>query len=267
MTEWNSISFKWRFGPPVLIECPPQMVDPVREVLSGEYESGYSGENLTILDIGANVGAFSIRAHRRWPRSRIIAYEPEPRTFSALQRNVRALKGIECINAAVFPGEGKSIELFSRYPGDGEAGVMVCTQATFEPSQQGDVLDVPLVHPSDLPCADVVKIDVEGAEAEVVRHMDLSSLSLLLLEYQNLANRRAIRQMLDRSFEIVGEDEFSWDALLPGGRYRSSLKGDKYGHMFFVRRGASKVAFKPLRAPFGRALASTIRRKLKSFTG
>jgi hypothetical protein len=32
----------------------------IEEVLKGEYECGYFGENLNILDIGANVGSFSV---------------------------------------------------------------------------------------------------------------------------------------------------------------------------------------------------------------
>ena len=43
----------------------------------------------TILDCGANVGIFSIWAARRHPHARIVALEPFPATFAALEANIR----------------------------------------------------------------------------------------------------------------------------------------------------------------------------------
>ena len=62
----------------------------VEEVLRGEYESGYTGERLTVLDIGANIGAFSLWAAHRWPGCTINAYEPNPATFALLERSTRS---------------------------------------------------------------------------------------------------------------------------------------------------------------------------------
>lgn len=249
---------------PVLLDAPKQMKEAVSAVLAGEYECGFYGEDLTVLDIGANVGAFSVWAHHRWPRSRIVAYEPQPGTFEMLKKNVRLLPDIQCINAAVFPTERGAIEFFSRYPSDGEAGVRECTIATFDPAQAGEVIRVPALHPKDLPPADIVKLDIEGAEADVLRHMDVSKATLILLEYQNQANRREIKCMLKDDFELVSEDEFSWDGLLPRSGYRSDLKGDKYGHLFFVRRGGEMLKFVPPSPSPAPGFGGRIRRRLRA---
>lgn len=45
----------------------------------------------TVLDVGANIGLFSIYVRDRCPQARIIAFEPMPAVFSALERNVAAL--------------------------------------------------------------------------------------------------------------------------------------------------------------------------------
>jgi len=37
----------------------------------------------TVVDIGAHIGAFSVRAHRAWPNARIIACEPDSDNFSS----------------------------------------------------------------------------------------------------------------------------------------------------------------------------------------
>ena len=42
----------------------------------------------SILDIGANIGAFSQRAHQQWPAAQIYCYEPMPFNLIQLRRNV-----------------------------------------------------------------------------------------------------------------------------------------------------------------------------------
>jgi tRNA1(Val) A37 N6-methylase TrmN6 len=74
---------------PIRLEVPAEMTDAIAHVLAGEYDYGFSGRGLTVLDIGANVGAFSIWADMRWPGSTIYAYEPHPGTFAMLERNLR----------------------------------------------------------------------------------------------------------------------------------------------------------------------------------
>lgn len=230
---------------PVLIEVPDQMRNAVRDVLAGEYECGFYGEDLTILDLGANVGSFSLWAHHRWPRSRIIAYEPHPQTFEMLKKNVAGLPNVECVNSAAYPTNRKTIDFFSRYPGDGESGIAESMRETFTPATTGEVFKVAVTHPKKLPAADIVKLDVEGAEAEILQHMELSGVSLILLEYQNDRNRAAIKARLAGAFELVSEDEAAWDLLIPGSTYRPDLAGEKWGHMFFVSRTNEKLTYVP----------------------
>ncbi|HEX9988535.1 MAG TPA: FkbM family methyltransferase [Chloroflexia bacterium] len=48
-------------------------------------------EGDVVLDIGANIGYYTILAARRvGPRGRVFAFEPDPRNFALLQKNLRA---------------------------------------------------------------------------------------------------------------------------------------------------------------------------------
>jgi FkbM family methyltransferase len=172
------------------------MAADIDGVLAGEYEAGFDGEDLTIVDIGANVGAFTIWAHLRWPNSRIHAYEPNPATFALLTENVAHLGNVSCHQQAVFPGEPGERLLFSRYPGDGEAGLVDYIGNTFDEFRDDRLIAVPTIDPATLPRCDVLKIDVEGGEAAILQAMDISDVSLILVEYQNLRNRRAIEDRL-----------------------------------------------------------------------
>jgi FkbM family methyltransferase len=215
----------------------------VREVLAGEYESGYVGEQLRVLDIGANVGAFSIWAAHRWPGSTIQAYEPNPSTFALLQTNTRRYPMIRCHNAAVYPSPGPEEEFFFRGVADGQAGLVgeLCDTFASEALRQGERIKVPVTHPRDLPPADVVKIDVEGAEATIVTHGEFSGTSLLLLEFQHRRNLDAIKAYLAPAFDVIFEKAEPWSDILTTDAYRPSLAGDHYGLVYFLRRGQTRL--------------------------
>jgi FkbM family methyltransferase len=216
----------------------------VYEVFGGEYESGFFGSSLKILDLGANVGAFSVWATKRWPHSHVEAYEPHPETFAYLTANAAAFGAIACHHAAVAAGAGDRATLWGRCAGDGEAGLVQHARSTFHDLSVGTCYEVPLVHPADLPAGDIVKIDVEGAEADILEHMDVSGASLILLEYQTRENRDRIKALLRDSFTVVFEDEVLWDELLrwPACGYRRELAGNSYGRLFLARRRAANAS-------------------------
>jgi FkbM family methyltransferase len=222
---------------PVDFRFPEASRQLVLEVFGGEYESGFSGSRLSVLDIGANVGAFSVWATRRWPESRVEAYEPHPGTFEFLAANAAAFGRIACHRAAVVPGSRTSGAFWGRCAGDGEAGLLEHARATFGDLSTGSCLEVPFVHPADLPPSDVVKIDVEGAEADILEHMELGGVSLILLEYQTAENRDRIKTLLEGTFSVVFEDSGSWDDLLkhPEWGYHRDLAGNSYGRLFLAR--------------------------------
>src|SRR5260370_8588205 len=58
--------------------------------------TGY--EPKVIVDVGGNVGGTCLYFHNRFPGAKIFAFEPDPDTFSLLQRNVAAYPAIN-----VFP--------------------------------------------------------------------------------------------------------------------------------------------------------------------
>jgi FkbM family methyltransferase len=225
----------------VTLTLPDEMTHAIVGVLQGEYEPGYDGRGLTILDIGANVGSFAIWASLRWPQSRIYAYEPQPATFEMLVRNVRHLPEISCEHAAVLPSERKLERLRSRYPGDGESGLVAYMSDTFANLPEDQILSVPVLHPRRLPTADLIKLDVEGAEAKILENMNLDQVSLILLEYQNRQNRDRIVYSLNDYFRVEREHSFPWDPLLPKSSYRKDLKGNAYGTLILVNTRQNRL--------------------------
>ena len=227
---------------PVLIEVPDDMDASIDEVFKGEYESWYFGNNLTILDIGANVGSFSLWANLRWPNSQIHAYEPHPATFKMLQMNVLGLTNIQCHNVAVYPSDRDQILFWSQYDGDGESRLIQYAEDVFEDLEQGQTFEVPIISPQSLPPCDVLKIDTEGSEFEILSSITLKDVSLILLEYESDAIKSSIKQLLEQDFVVEYEKALAWDELIiAGANYRTALKGDHYGTLFFSNKHHNRL--------------------------
>jgi len=125
----------------------------------------------TVVDVGANIGYNTVHAARlTGPRGRVVAIEPTPDNLEVLRRNVGAsgLTNIVVEPVAVGRATGTR-DLFVR-------GERSAVNSLFPASCYAHVTDVipvtvvpldELVHGS----VDVVKIDVEGAELDVLEGM------------------------------------------------------------------------------------------------
>ena len=136
---------------------------PVTRVFQGRLRRG-----ATVVDAGANWGYFSlIAAALVGPSGRVIALEPDPRHFSQLTRN-RDLNGfvhMEPINAAASLRSGRATLIGY---GDGVRNRGVSRLAS---DDAAGGIAVPCVSVDALTGSrdvDLIKIDVEGAEADVL---------------------------------------------------------------------------------------------------
>jgi FkbM family methyltransferase len=119
-----------------------------------------------IIDAGANIGVASIYFANRYPEAKIIAIEPEPANYALLEKNVRAYPSIVPVHAALWNRDG-NISFSLPEPATGAIG----NWAFF--THEGEGIKVralrmeSLLKELDLDTADLVKIDIEGAEVEL----------------------------------------------------------------------------------------------------
>jgi FkbM family methyltransferase len=125
------------------------------------------GERGVFYDVGANSGYVALEVAARVPGARVVAFEPQP----GLARNVAvsaALNGLDDVSvyAAMLGSSDGSGTIFlapnsihasavARHPG---SRAIACPSASIDA----------LVGSGDLPPPDVMKIDVEGAEMDVL---------------------------------------------------------------------------------------------------
>lgn len=153
---------------------------------------------MTVIDAGANIGQYAMLASTRvGPRGRVHCFEPHPGVYRVLARN---LKRAGCANVvarpvalAVTPGARElflqpigNVGASSFKPRDaGPAGPRIRVKAT--------TLDA-YVKARRLRKVDLIKIDVEGAELEVLdgaaRTLDANPDVVLVVEFLRENTRR-----------------------------------------------------------------------------
>jgi FkbM family methyltransferase len=126
----------------------------------------------TFFDIGANAGLYSITFAKRYPKSRVYAFEPIPVTIAELESNLE-LNGVENVTICPYGLSDKSDHATFYYAAsDSGATSMAPIGERFGPT----VTTVASVSDLDSVCGneggfhpDIIKCDVEGAELLVFK--------------------------------------------------------------------------------------------------
>lgn len=181
---------------PVPFRCPANLAPHLEKVFSGEYEIPLYGPQI-ILDIGANVGAFSVWAAHRFPGSEIHAYEPNPDCFEFFERNVEHVPGVTLYKHGI--GTPGWRVLMNGEHNLGEASL-------FAGGSRGTTgKHVEIRSPQELPEATILKMDVEGAELEILSVIAGRKFAAVLLEYHCEELRRECDALLG-DYILIGSD-------------------------------------------------------------
>ena len=155
------------YGNPVDKRIPPFEIMNFNNVEHPDYEMvmNLTEDGMTIFDIGANVGWYSLNLAKKYPWSHIYAFEPVPKTFKDLQKHI-ALNGLTNITSFNFgfSDEEGTVD-FYYYPEDsGNASMTNVSGYTNVEKISGQVWKMDrFVHENNTH-PDFIKCDVEGAE-------------------------------------------------------------------------------------------------------
>nr|WP_255536862.1 FkbM family methyltransferase [Polynucleobacter sp. 86C-FISCH] len=151
----------------------------------------------TILDIGANIGAFALRAHQEWPEAKVICYEPMPFNIEALKANV---------DSAWCQVEPYAVRA-SAGSGDIYIGDMFVTGGFQKKDRQTDSkISVQCLAASSLPSAELIKIDTEGCELEILERLDLRQTQVIMLEHHSLDDAKKIKSLLAKNYVAIQDE-------------------------------------------------------------
>ncbi len=166
-----------------------------------------------IVDCGTNIGISIMYFKTLFPAARIIGFEPDKKIFDACQFNINAFgfKNVELHNSAVWKFDGT----LNFLPDNSLGGMVVEDADKNNKVYQVEAADVKKYLDQEI---DFLKIDIEGAELEVLEYCkdNLSLVKNLFVEYHSYQNKP---QQLQRLLEILSNAGFryyikhAWDYL------------------------------------------------------
>ncbi len=139
-----------------------------------EFILGVLEPGMTFVDVGANVGLFSIPAAKKLQHGPVYAFEPTARTFDLLLKNSRLnnVANLHAVQSAVGDYVGEAVLQINIQEKDGLNTIGKPTHEYSEvvgtESVQITTLDN-FIRQHDISGVDVMKVDVEGAELLVFR--------------------------------------------------------------------------------------------------
>jgi FkbM family methyltransferase len=182
------------FKSTVSMTSPPDapLLDLIEEIW---VRDSYTRNNLklcpgaVVIDIGANIGAFTVWIARANPKARIIAVEPDPRNLTFLSRNLfrNAVTNVSVVPAACGGEKGEGV-IYAR--GSGALHSLFSNDmqgSTFYPLYKAAIVTLEEIFDQySVERCDLLKIDCEGSEYDILFSSSvktLSRISKISLEY------------------------------------------------------------------------------------
>jgi len=174
--------------------------DIINVILDDEYRvASLPHPPRTIIDIGANIGLFSLWAASNYPDARIHSYEPNERLWLHAQKN------LDQVGATLYR-EGVGFESgFGRMDSAAESRLGKCELAESD--------GVPIIAFSDALAriggeVDLLKMDCEGAEWDILQDTaSMRSVKRVVMEYHLTATNNSLDTLVQQfgrmGFELL----------------------------------------------------------------
>lgn len=173
------------------------------------------------VDIGGNIGAFSLAFLEQYPNAKGISVEPGKLAYSFLEENLRengADSSIQTINAAVVGEEGReTLRFFEKAVATGgSTTVEACTHEDSEPGVWVTVATVSiekLLYSAGRKIS-LVKMDIEGGEYEIILNAKPEAwrdVERVVAEYHPVPGysyEQLVEQMRRAGFELERHDKY-----------------------------------------------------------
>ena len=117
-----------------------------------------------VMDLGANIGLFTLLAAKRWPQAGFICVEPHPTTFSFLCDNL-LLNGVNAMKLQCALDSEVSLKFLEN---DGAVFQSLCARTTGTPVM---TLQLDSLLPTREDAKVVLKMDIEGSERAVLESL------------------------------------------------------------------------------------------------
>ena len=176
------------------------------------YYFDFAGVNPLVIDCGSNVGMSVLFFKKLFPKCRVIAIEPDPQAFRVLEKNIsdNRWENVTLHNSAVTGNEGTTIPLYVSSDNPGDLGTSTIAQSHL-PCQLtvSSVRLSTLIGDSEV---DFLKLDVEGAEMEIIDELSRSGalrrVHQMVIEYHHHIARK--NDCLSHMLAVLEQNGFGY---------------------------------------------------------
>ena len=189
-----------------------------------------------ILDGGANIGISAIHYKQLFPYAIVTSFEPDPRACDVLRRNLAAnnIHDVEIVEKALWTSNGRA----SFFSEGADANRVLREHDERLTSPSAKYCDVETVRLADYLARtrfDLVKLDIESAEAEVIVDCGetLRNVNNLVVEFHLTNSKphelpRTLQTLADQEFHVSVCSYGPWVDLLHRTSNTPSIEFDQY---------------------------------------
>jgi len=197
-------------------------------------------KNAVIVDGGANIGISAIHYKQLFPDAVITSFEPDPRACDLLRRNLAAnsIHDVEIVEKALWTSNGRT----SFFSEGADANRVVREHREMQQltslTPSAEYCDVETVRLADYLAKtrfDLVKLDIESAEAEVIADCSdtLRNVNNLVIEFHLTNSKphdlaRTLQTLADQEFHVSVCSYGPWVDLLHQTSSTPRIEFDQY---------------------------------------
>jgi len=157
-------------------------------IFDGVYNFNYKLSPKIILDVGAHVGDYSIYMGLEYPKAKIFAFEPNPKTYKILVENIKVngVKNVTTINLGLSNRSQKE-KLYLQLA-SGMTSVYKKENHSFSSVSINTLSLADFLRKYSVNSVDIMKVDCEGAEYKIFLGLPkntLSQIKNITMEYHD----------------------------------------------------------------------------------
>lgn len=156
-----------------------------------------------IVDVGANIGAFTVLVAKKFPGAKIVAVEPEPENVRLLKRNIalNKLTNIEVRQCAVSNSYGKAKLFLNRE----QPSAHSLHGGVIGSLEKSEFIEVDIVPLSEFGKMDALKVDCEGEEVTIL-DTHIPECQYVAVEFDTDDKDRIIQQFIAKGYTVHNQE-------------------------------------------------------------
>lgn len=130
-------------------------------------DEAFSEKPRVVFDVGACVGGWSGTVLSKYQPKKLYAFEPFPENYTHLKQNV---PDAHALNLGIWYGKKTAR---AKWRGSNIGAIFIDEVDETDCMETGVSFDLATFEELDLPIPDLIKLDVEGAEKNIIEHSEM----------------------------------------------------------------------------------------------